>query len=291
MRYDPVKEVVSMLADWTQFVEAMLWGRCSNLESIAAPIILDGSSIDLDTALGAVEYLLHQLPRLILMVRRATQAPDATSTAEEAIGMVLRLYHSSLDIYVGRACAELSENVRPSSDAMVPPCTERVLGFPSVPAFALMLRYSHYRITICGLIQTLCKLGSANVPVDPAQVEMEDVAAAKAIAMCADYALQSESPLVTLKVLGPLQLGFAGWYRLQKRQPSCDTLEHRQAVQMKAWHVKTARIVDEMWLNTPSNPWRLERVSEMCAGGHMETWMHDYRQPGFNGSLPGEEYG
>jgi len=29
----------------------------------------------------------------------------------------------------------------------------------------------------------------------------------------------------------------------------------------------------------------------MCAGGHMETWMHDYRQPGFNGSLPGEEYG
>jgi hypothetical protein len=156
---------------------------------------------------------------------------------------------------------------------------ENAYNFASVPAFTLALRYYLHRVLVCGLLQSLCALPLVDLPYDLAEIEREDLIAAQSITRCADFGLYSpmSSPLVALKLIIPLQLGFGGWHRLEKRQISPDTADYYFAVQMKSWHIDVCHEVDHMWYNIPNNYQRLELICEMFAGGPLFTWMHAVR--------------
>ena len=151
-----------------------------------------------------------------------------------------------------------------------------MLEFKSLQAFVLATRYNLYRVLICGLVQTLIKLGSHSNEFDIAAVEQEDVAAATAIAMCLPYALKPtvSRPLTALAMIIPLQLSLGTWTRLQQRH-SAGTVEHQQATRTIDWSIENTNDLMLMWHSKLITLERMAMLCNMCAGGPLLEWIYD----------------
>ena len=257
--------------------------RNTHLELYTSPAISLADNLELHNATHAVEYMLYRIPRLIRTVRQATGDTTKIDALKQAIDMAVELYYSAADTYVRRTVAAFSITKSACSSSIAVLMKEHIFDFPCVQSYTLTLQYYLFRIVLCGILQTLCHTHASMIPIDLAQIQAADIEAATSIAMCTDYGLQAHasSPLVALKMIIPLQIGFGTWRRLRLRQSSSVTVDYLYAEQMEWWHINTANVFDDLWHSVKTDYYRMSVIVDTWAGGPMAPWMIACRTPGF----------
>jgi hypothetical protein len=272
MRYNRLIAVYgkSYPANVAQLVEAVLQGEDS-LYDACSPYILPPSAHGAKDALRAVQDLYVRIPRLVRLVRCATQHPDRVA-AVEAIRLAQLLYSSSSEVLIRDVLGEEISTTR-RLDSLIPNALETAaFDFHTLEGYVLATQYYTYRVLLCGLINTLCALDCARQAFDVEHVRGEDVAASTSIARCVDYALggQITHPVRAMRLRLPLQVAFGAWHRLLERadQLSDTRLQLKKAFTMKLWTVEMLEKIDELWgSDEPTDYYRLEASCLMAAGG------------------------
>lgn len=247
----------------------------SLLEGKVSPTTTLGS-LELDIAVRELDRLYVKLPRLVLLVRGAREHPKNHDAAVQAIALASELHNSKGTLTIRRTLTEVMERARAEPTTLPSFPVPTALHFDSIADFVLASRFFIFRMILSGLIQRLCDLQDKQPPFDRSAVEAEDVWAGTSVLQCVEWALQSD-PLLVLRMLIPIQIGFGVWDRLEKRQVSSETEEYSRAVQMKAATIEIANQIDVIWGNRLTAPWRLGQICDMFAGGPLHEWMYNYR--------------
>ncbi|KAF2722273.1 hypothetical protein K431DRAFT_345771 [Polychaeton citri CBS 116435] len=169
------------------------------------------TSFDLNVALATTRSLLIEVPGLICMVRAAAQFNSKDEdAARKAICAVQSLYDCDRDIYVRETLHKHTTSHACLSDECQS-LFHMLLTFDCLDAYVLATRYRIYEVLICGLAETLGAHDYSTMDIDLEAVEDRDIAAARSLAMCLDYALRPSSaqPLATLAILIPIQMALA----------------------------------------------------------------------------------
>lgn len=253
-------------------MEAILNGKqSSTFEGVCCSptrAVLEGPC-SIDVATEAVQYVLAQLPRLVFQAREFMDGGSEASSDGDLIERIVALFNYEGGSFVERTLGANSATVMDQNDLKALP-TGFSVDFKSVRAFYVAAWYHFSQMILCGLMQRLDKMhadGKAQLNIPGAKVR--DVAAASSLAKCVEYALRPtrSRPFIAMAVLGPLQLSIGTWLRVQRQQPSTDTVEYVKAVNMIDWCLNKARIIEDMWQSAPATVERVAVLSDLFAGG------------------------
>lgn len=260
--------VLTIRLIWLQVNLAITFDRPSTLESVPIPHTPIQGPYELDLALLASDYLLIKVPRLLSLVRSATEYPANIARRSEASRLIKQWYKSTANTYIEKTLEEHMWTARNSDGVMRSP-TGEYFEFDRLPAFGLAVRHYSYRILMCGLMQAVDSLDTESIDRDAVAAQAEDISAATSLAMCLDYALKPTNamPMTALGALMPLQAAYAAWYRLEKRQISDDTEDYRLAFKMKDWSLDSIHSLEAVWCDRSSRRERMEEYAEMVSGG------------------------
>ena len=260
------------LTPFSQVMEEILDGRESSIfEDTCRPPkeTRFGDPYDIEVAMEEVQYILTRLPRLVFQAREAMELHAEADSDKDLIERIVALFNHDASSFVERTLSAHSRVIKDPDGFKTSPMGAS-MEFSSVRAFYVAAWYYFSQIIICSLMQRLDEMHAGgmallNIPAARAR----DVAAASSLAMCVDCTLKPSRsrPFVALAILGPLQLSSGTWFRLQKRQPSSQTLDYMQAVSMVDWSLGKAHIIEDMWQSAPATIERMTLMTDMFAGG------------------------
>lgn len=253
-----------------QVVESIMSGLASSVfEGVfKTDLATKSSNGRLAMALDASCLLLAKLPRLVYLVRDATQPTCQHDRITAVVEEALWVFHSNTDEFVRETIAAHIQVLEARDIDSAPP-SGTVFEFASQTAFAVAAQYYVHRTIICGILQTLLRGHDDFHSLDLAAVQRADIEAATSIAMCVRYALEPRpSKLFTaLKILFPLQMGVGSWLRLQRRQSSGVSPDAMYAAAMIHWTYDRVDEIGLMWRYTSGRLDMLAKICDMYAGG------------------------
>ena len=135
----------------------------------------------------------------------------------------------------------------------------------------ITLMYDAYRVLICGAIQNLRSIDrNLLLDIDLGAVQLEDVEAARKIAVTAKLALtpSPDVPWLALRVITPLLISYGTWYRIEQRMQPADQSGNssREASVMKAECSEMLNRALMRW-NRNNQVFSIEKTALVFAGG------------------------
>lgn len=254
-----------------EMTEALLGGRDSiydGLDLIKTAGYQAMPQTDFNIATASMITQAIRLPRLARLVRACVEHPNDGALISETVLLAEELYINQTCSLIGQTLGttRLAPTVTPKVAEQFP---ESFHHFPSVEVFSLGVRFCAFSVLLSGLLQTLLSLNIPNLQVDRQRVEEQDIEAATAISMALDHALtvKQSLPLITLRMVVPLQISFGAWHRLEKRDPHGEGGE--RGLRMQEWCLHLTNSILNLW-NAPSDPLSVRRMkAEAFAGGPM----------------------
>ncbi|KAH8879251.1 hypothetical protein GQ53DRAFT_756147 [Thozetella sp. PMI_491] len=190
-----------------------------------------------------------QIPRLVRLVRAARADPTNVAARADAIALASKLYTPTLDEWIDSHLK--SGNIREVPTKIKGNPLPTSYEFDSYMTYCHSLAYFDLRVTLCGLILSLCAI-EPPMPnlypphLDPVKVAAEDIRGAEWIAMGAENAHQHvqrmPAPFDLMRQNGRLSMSYGTWYRLEKRaggEWSTDA-DAEKARMMRVWVRKMA---------------------------------------------------
>lgn len=194
------------------------------------------------------------MPRIVRLVRRAYNFPEDTKARTEATELAAKLYSDDLESWIQELLDKCIVKIDPTTTPEYQSFIEKSFRFKSWIAFAGLTNYWTLRIRIYGLIFTLMDLvpmTSLPYVFDKSTVAMQDIQAAKCIAMSVEYSMSSPTtiPLNTIRMLAPLKASFETWHRLEIRAggESSTSADAQFARRMKGWCMKLSEDIGKKW--------------------------------------------
>lgn len=212
---------------------------------------------------------LVKLPRLAQLIRLCPKDPGATY---ETIILAQEIQRSSARDEV-KNYLQTKTKVTETTYAFrnIIPLS---FQFGCLDDFIITLYYYTCQLILCGQIQTLlnqqlnCEL--LRPLFHQSVIETQDIQAAESIAMCLQYAKDTDSvpPLCQLHILDPLQLSYGSWDRALKRT-QCQTIE--RATDMKVWCVENYNLIRQLWNLATKDEGLIKLNAGRVAGEAIET--------------------
>ncbi|KAF1979036.1 hypothetical protein BU23DRAFT_448317 [Bimuria novae-zelandiae CBS 107.79] len=242
----------------------------------------------------AMMHVYIQLPRLVCLVRHATNFPEDARTLASAVALAENLWSlvpSDIMQNIIQRCVT-SVNAPPSSK--IADIIPNSYHFNSVQNCMLISRFWRLKTCLSGPIQTLyqnfpAECASSLLPPLPI-VEKTDVDAATELARCIRYALTicPSLPLIPLRVYTCFQISLGGWYRqIQRLTTSINALPPEADPSVTAYlneQLSRAQRMEQFVAdgsNAVHDIWRIQRVNKRflraaavdMAGGPIPGWM------------------
>lgn len=228
-------------------------------------------------------HVYIQLPRLVCLVRHATNYPDDSRTLASAVALAESLW--------SHIPSALFSSIIRSSTALVdpPPCPSiadivpHSYRFTSVQDCMLICRFWRLQISLSGPIQTLYQ----NFPAECAlsllpslpDVRQTDYDAAIDLARAIRYALTvcPSLPLIPLRVYTCFQVSIGTWGRQMRADadavPPPSASASAPAARMEAFVARTSNAVHDMWAIHHVDTRFLRAAAVDMAGGPIPDWM------------------
>lgn len=248
--------------------EANLSGRDSLFDSPVMDAILDDAITKNHRGTHDSWLLVKnhvKIPRLM----RLTSAYLANTSDQQLRISAVRLAES---LYTSGVLGTMQRELRnmPRSTTLTPKVAKVVpesLAFDSFEAFSITVRRAAFVVMLCGLLQTLIGAGALPPTFDSKVIEAIDIEAANALAMAVDYALVAKQgvPLVTLRMLAPLQTSLCTWFRLEWKYS--DSEQGRHWKMMREWCFAMCNDILMLWKAEPDDlDIRIARTEVFCGG-------------------------
>lgn len=226
----------------------------------------DGALATMTDASTAINQLISQLPRLSRLVRTAAAEPADQQRIEAARELAHSLWHSSALPLIEK---RVQEGILPRGPAFksVSPRDTAFLSFTSLNAFVIAMDFWYFQNVTCGLLDHLARLCTIEVDLD--DVHDRDVRAASNIADSSDwvYAQNQFPPLAMLRYVGPLQISWGAWERLDQRAVDPNSRAH--ARRMRAQILRMSEGLLAAWRLAPRIMEGLDGLCEAFAGGEL----------------------
>lgn len=208
-----------------------------------------------------------RIPRMLRLLRELALQPENSNLRSKAEVLARSLYdydnalHPSLLEKRPASHDHGNRTTNPYADA----------SSDSSRRLVITLMYDAYRVLICGAIQNLGSIdGRLLLDIDHEAVQLEDVEAARKIAVTAKLALapSPDVPWLALRVITPLLISYGTWHRIEQRIQSANCSEHssREASVMKA---ECSDMLDRalMRWNRNNQVFSIEKTALVFAGG------------------------
>ncbi|KAF2099000.1 hypothetical protein NA57DRAFT_76237 [Rhizodiscina lignyota] len=224
------------------------------------------SSTPLHLAASALLEHAIKVPRLVRLVRACVANPSQAPLVAETIRLAEELYFNDTSLLVEKALVGVY--LAPTRTPKIFDCfPQSYHGFPSIEAFTLSIRYHAIRVLLCGALQRLLSLNISSSRFDRGLIEQQDIDSAAVLGMSVDYALTVKQaiPLVTLRMVTPLQWSIGSWHRLQGREPHGDLGARRLA--MLNWCMDITNSILRLWKAPTNTPALMVLKVEAISGG------------------------
>ncbi|KAF2439880.1 hypothetical protein P171DRAFT_435728 [Karstenula rhodostoma CBS 690.94] len=244
----------------------------------------------------ALMHVYIQVPRLICLVRHASNYPKDSRALTAAVALAACLW--------ALAPSDVMQEIIQSSVTVVdiPPSPAiadiipNSYRFNSIENSTLITRFWQLQVVLSGIVQTLyqnfpAECASSQLPSLPA-VEKTDADAATKLARCIHWALTicPSLPLVPLRIYTTFQASVGAWYRITRRitasnrtpppypdpYPSVTAYSDEQlfrAKRMEQFVTDQSNNVHEIWNIPRVNKRLLRAVAIGMAGGPIPDWM------------------
>ncbi|GAB7330508.1 hypothetical protein MBLNU13_g02107t1 [Cladosporium sp. NU13] len=208
-----------------------------------------------------------RIPRMLRLLRNLALRPENPNLRSKAEVLARSLYH-----YDNALHPSLLDK-RPAShdhgNRTTNPYADASSG--SSRRLVITLMYEAYRVLICGAIQNLRSI-DANLllDIDLEAVQLEDVEAARRIAVTAKLALapSPDVPWLALRVITPLLISYGTWHRIEQRLQVTNCTQHPscEASVMKAECSDMLNRALMRW-NRNNQVFPIEKTALVFAGG------------------------
>ncbi|KAJ4351887.1 uncharacterized protein N0V89_007231 [Didymosphaeria variabile] len=208
--------------------EAMVASRTSVYDQEVYLEMTSPAAIPMDApavfrASVALMHVYIQVPRLICLVRHASNYPEDSRTLAAAVALAESLWSllpsDVMEEVIQAAVTIIDIPPSPEIAEIVP----NSYHFNSVENSTLISRFWKLQVSLSGIIQTLyqnypAECASSFLPALPF-VERTDAEAATELARCIHYALTicPHLPLVPLRIYTTFQISLGTWYRIIRR--------------------------------------------------------------------------
>jgi hypothetical protein len=180
-----------------------------------------------------VANTLYQMPRLLTMVRRLIGVEQNQELLSHVIHQAQSILDEKRNLRIWQMVQQKGRSV---------PCKNllgRCIEYTDIESYHAACFFYHSRNVICG---TVCRLFEETPHLDILaehlhfdKIHLEEISSAEHIAMSVEYALRPRAgaPLCQLRISTPLEVSFATWQRLAKRDQRVFFPGHLQATDMQ----------------------------------------------------------
>lgn len=285
----------------SQISEAMIASRTSIYDNEVYLEMTNAAAVPEDSpvAFRASVALMHiyiQVPRLICLVRHASNYPDDSRSLASAVALAESLWTllpSDLIQRLIQSCVTVVD-IPPSPE--IADIVPDSYHFSSIENSTVISRYWKLQVVLSGIIQTLyqnhpMECTSSRLPY-LSVVEHTDASAATELARCINWAFTicPSLPLVPLRIYTTFQVSLGAWYRIIRRltadngtttpdfepylsdRASFDETLLR-AKRMENFVAARSNDVHEMWDLPIVNKRFLRSAAIDMAGGPIPEWM------------------
>jgi hypothetical protein len=182
------------------------------------PAMLSNSTLSIDQKTArAMMHILIQFPRLIVQIRRATADPQNVVYLASAISLAEDLWQltqaSGFADVISSSLSAIVDRVDEAIIDIVP----HALRFNSAQSMVTCTRYLLLQVCLCGTLDTLRRkfpeaYGLSLLP-DPDTLHRIDTYAATKLAQALLGLEDDASPLVFVRLHGPLSASIGSWHR------------------------------------------------------------------------------
>ena len=205
-----------------------------------------------------------RIPRMLRLLRKLALQPDTPNLRSEAEVLARSLY-------------QYDDALHPSLLDKPPASHDHGIGsteyhtLESSRRLVISLMYEAYRVLICGAIQNLRSIDKNLLhDIDLEAVQLEDVEAARKIAVTAKLALapSPDVPWLALRTITPLLISYGTWHRIEQRMRAANCAEDsfREASVMKADCSDMLSRTLKLW-NRNTQAFSIEKTALVFAGG------------------------
>lgn len=220
---NPIKSAIPVRLQWIQITVAMTASRVSfydndfYLSSTHPAALLNASLSATQKSNRIVMHVLIQCPRLIVLIRHAISHPDDMFALASAISMAENLWQ----LTQGSHFAELINSSTATIDGLVDDAVIDILPhglrFTSTQGMVFCTRYWFLQVILYGMIDTLYRhfpeAYSLSFLPDAGALHCLDTDAATQLGKVLLGLDTASSPLLLVRVQGPLAASIGSWHR------------------------------------------------------------------------------
>lgn len=165
----------------------------------------------------AMMHILIQCPRLTVAIRYAIRDPTNVVAVATAISLAEKLWHltqlSDFDNFINASIEHTDNEV----DDAVADILLRGIRFSTTPAMVIGTRYWLLQVMLCGTVDTLFRRFPAEYALsllpDPDTLYQTNTGAAMQLGRMVSGLGANPSPLILVRMHGPLSVCIGAWYR------------------------------------------------------------------------------